>query len=334
MSFTSRPWYPGPGPRLIRLIEPILKVILPPLAVSVELYFDHPDGFRYLRCPEGTVFAGRFAMSHANNWQHAATYPPVVLSGLVDLLSTRVPLPQGTGHAFLALAFFVQAFVMGTHQKHQSQDAMVHWLLFITMCMCFIAVLLELHAPRSPLAALTRGATALFQGAWMVQIAKIEFEHRPEWSEEYGGGAMMAPVYFVTIAVLCMGAIVVFGLVMGGAHRLGWVLPPPPPPPVIDEDVSSMGRRGQYLPVYHHPPTHDHEGHVNRRAHDGCSGGDGGGKVYSGGLPREESFENDSARCSSENDGGSSPTHLQAPPLHVASTPNPAGPARSPFNIG
>ena len=51
---------------------------------------------RYLYCPKGTKFEGRFAMTHMNNWQHTASYPGVVLSGLVDLLALVVPLPSGT----------------------------------------------------------------------------------------------------------------------------------------------------------------------------------------------------------------------------------------------
>ena len=209
--------------RWIRFTEPILKIILPILYVSVELYFDHPDGFQYLRCPEGPMYAGRFALSHITNWQHASTYPPVVLSGIVDLLSTHVPLPQGTGHVFLAVAFAVQAFVMGTHEKHLPQDKMVHWLLFVSMLLCFIFVVLELHAPKNPLPALGRGAAAIFQGAWLCVIGAIEFENLPQWTEEYSSGVMLAPVYFVTVAVLVLSAIVILGLFMAVLQSLNCV---------------------------------------------------------------------------------------------------------------
>lgn len=32
--------------RWVKYLEPAIKVILPPIAVSIELYFDHPDGFQ------------------------------------------------------------------------------------------------------------------------------------------------------------------------------------------------------------------------------------------------------------------------------------------------
>jgi hypothetical protein len=199
--------------------EPILKIILALFYVSVELYLDHPDGFQYLHCPEGTQYTGRFALSHLNNWQHASTYPPIVLSGLIDLLSTRVPLPQGTGHVFLAVAFAVQSFVMGTHKKHYPQDQMVHWLLFLSMLLCFLFILLELNAPKNPLPALGRGAAAIFQGAWLCVIGKIEFDKLPQWSEEYSGGAMMAPVYFVTVWVGVLCAVTGLGLFMAAVRH-------------------------------------------------------------------------------------------------------------------
>ncbi|KAL4520062.1 hypothetical protein Ndes2526B_g01391 [Nannochloris sp. 'desiccata'] len=217
-NYISKSWYPMPF-RWLYYTEPILKIILPLFYVSVELYLDHPDGFQYLHCPEGTQFAGRFALSHLNNWQHASTYPPIVLSGLIDLLSTRVPLPQGTGHVFLAVAFAVQSFVMGTHQKHQPQDQMVHWLLFLSMSLCFLFILLELNAPKNPLPALGRGAAVIFQGAWLCVIGKIEFENLPQWSEEYSGGAMMAPIYFVTVWVVVLCAVTGLGLFMAAVQH-------------------------------------------------------------------------------------------------------------------
>lgn len=36
---------------------------------------------RYLYCPEGTKYAGRFAVTHMNNWQHTSSYPAFVVSG-------------------------------------------------------------------------------------------------------------------------------------------------------------------------------------------------------------------------------------------------------------
>lgn len=50
-------------------------------------------------------------------------------TGLVDLLHSRHPLPHGVPHAFLSLAFGINAFLMLTHAKHEALDALVHKLL-------------------------------------------------------------------------------------------------------------------------------------------------------------------------------------------------------------
>lgn len=72
-----------------RLAEKPRRRFLPPVPISTAWC-------RYLYCPEGTKYAGRFALSHLNNWQHAASYPAIVMSGLVDMAARFVPLPAGT----------------------------------------------------------------------------------------------------------------------------------------------------------------------------------------------------------------------------------------------
>lgn len=64
-----------------------------------------------------------------NNWQHAAMYQSVLMSGLVDLLDLRLDLPEGCRAAFLGLAFLNQGLLMGLHAKHEPLDALCHKLL-------------------------------------------------------------------------------------------------------------------------------------------------------------------------------------------------------------
>lgn len=65
-------------------------MLLAPVASLVVLLF------RYLRCPPGTAKAGELDVTHMNSWSHATNYPPIILSGMVDLIHTFwVPLPQG-----------------------------------------------------------------------------------------------------------------------------------------------------------------------------------------------------------------------------------------------
>jgi hypothetical protein len=42
---------------------------------------------RQLRCPPGSAKVGELDVSHMNSWSHATNYPPIILSGLVDLVN-------------------------------------------------------------------------------------------------------------------------------------------------------------------------------------------------------------------------------------------------------
>lgn len=176
-----------------------MKILAPIVAVSIELYLDHHGHFRYLYCPSGSKYAGRFALTHMNNWQHAISYPGFVMSGMVDLLGAVVSFPKNTSRALLAYAFFAMAFIMGLHEKHDAMDKAVHFLLFIAMSMASLGVLLEAARPRSPICAAARAVSVIMLGAWFWQAGVIEFEHHPQWSEEYIGGAMLTPVAYIGI---------------------------------------------------------------------------------------------------------------------------------------
>eukprot|EP00887_Chlorella_sp_A99_P004132 scaffold23.g4132.t1 len=243
--YAARAWYPL-ALRWLAFLEPAIKLLLPPVAVSIELYFDH-DAYRRvygthcsihasaledraasasravvtcqrlwsgkgsLYCPKGTLYAGRFALTHMNNWQHTSTSDPAfMLSGLVDIVSAFMPLPPGLSHGFLALAVAAMSFIMGTHEKHRPMDAMAHWLLWVSMVLILAALVAEMVAPRQPAVGLGKAAAFVFQGAWLIQLGRMEFEDHPQWSEEYAGGAMMAPFAFVLIGVTVAGACFAF----------------------------------------------------------------------------------------------------------------------------
>lgn len=63
--YRSSAWYPLAS-RFARLAEPLLKMMLPVLAVSIELYFDHPDGYRCAGL--GQKLWGRAAAGPAGLW--------------------------------------------------------------------------------------------------------------------------------------------------------------------------------------------------------------------------------------------------------------------------
>jgi hypothetical protein len=86
----------------------------------------------------------------------------------------------------------------------------VHWLLFLAMLLCTITVFLDMALRRSALVGLAKALALILQGAWLVQIAVVQFEGRPQWSPEYGGGAMFAPVAFAAILLAVLASLFAF----------------------------------------------------------------------------------------------------------------------------
>lgn len=94
------------------------------------------------------------------------------LAGLVDFIGALVPLPAGTQQVFLAMAFFIEGFLMLMHQKHEALDAVIHWLLGCTMWAAAAFVALELHwANTSFLASVGRAFSCIMQGIWLMQVS-------------------------------------------------------------------------------------------------------------------------------------------------------------------
>lgn len=191
--------------------------------MSIELYFDHPEGFQHLYCPSGTKRAGYFAENNINNWQHTATYPAFVLSGMIDIIGEVVPLPPGTGQGVLAFAFSLMAFLMGVHEKHEALDKMVHWLMFVAMVASTLAIVIEMRFPKNTAMSLTRAAAVILLGAWTVQVGKIEFEGHPEWAPGGMAAPMLAPVFFTAIAVMVVSSILVVYVVLYMLKQQGLV---------------------------------------------------------------------------------------------------------------
>jgi len=79
-----------------------------------------------------------------NSWSHGTNYPPLMLSGLVDLIHTHcVPLPHGVPQFFLSAAFGTSAYLMLAHTKAEPLDALVHRLLGYCMAAVAVAVLAQ-----------------------------------------------------------------------------------------------------------------------------------------------------------------------------------------------
>lgn len=77
---------------------------------------------------------------------------------------------------FLAMAFAIQAFLMGTHTKHIPLDAAVHTFVFYTMVGCTVATLIEASFRRNIMLTTARSFFVILQGGWLCMAARILFE--------------------------------------------------------------------------------------------------------------------------------------------------------------
>lgn len=103
-----------------------------------------------------------------NSWSHATNYPPIMLSGLVDLIHTRVlPLPKGVPQFFLSAAFGSSAFLMLSHTKGEPLDALLHQLLGYCMAAAAVAVLVQGFVGRG------QGGFALNAGKSLAVIMEV-----------------------------------------------------------------------------------------------------------------------------------------------------------------
>ena len=82
-----------------------------------------------------------------------------------------------SGQAFLALAFGVEGFLMGSHRKHEALDQSVHVHLAGTMLACAAFAAAEVAAPRSLLLSSARVLASLMQGMWLIAVRNV-WKHR------------------------------------------------------------------------------------------------------------------------------------------------------------
>lgn len=288
IAFQSSAWYKFPTQlKGGRMIEPILKILLPLIALSMELYLDHlSEGFQRLYCPKGTMHEGEFAGDNVNNWQHASSYPAVIASGVVDILAyTVVPLPPGVQRAFSALWIGIMSFLMFVHEKHEVLDKMVHWLLAVAMFIGFFFQSLEMYAPSSPIVSLGKATSTLFVGAWLIQIGRILYSGAPQWTHSRGTGAMLAPVFFCMIFLMICISVLVLYMVLSYFQKRNAL------PRCMLSTVTEEEEHGGLLPQHHSRHTMKHKSSMYTEMAD---------MVHL--LPTERSFDSDSAHHHSGSD--------------------------------
>ena len=278
LAFSSSAWYRFPS-KNVHLIEPVLKIVFPIIALSMELFLDHlnePTPYQSLYCPKGTKLAGEFAGENVNNWQHASSYPAVIASGFVDILSHYVELPSGVTRAFSSLWIGIMSFLMFVHEKHEALDKMVHWLLAMSMLIAFVFQVAEMGYPRSIVVSMGKAVSTVFVGAWLVEIGVVMYTGRAAWTHDTSRavGAMMAPIFFCMIFLtICLGVLVMY-VVLTAMQRRGMV-----PSRMVATCVDGGSRDEETVGVH------------RRRPGVGGGGSGGVGGVAGGKLPYERDYE-------------------------------------------
>ena len=96
-------------------------------------------------------------------------------AGVVNLLGNPIALPEGTQHSFLGLAFFIEGALLLLHKKHHPLDAVLHWLLGMTMLSSAAFVFLEIKAPHNLLLSSAKASSVMLTGAWLCVMGKMLF---------------------------------------------------------------------------------------------------------------------------------------------------------------
>ncbi|KAI3428720.1 hypothetical protein D9Q98_007544 [Chlorella vulgaris] len=192
--FRTRGWQLLPfGPRRLRQmpLEPFVKLVLPLAGILAELWLGH-ESYRQLYHSDG-----KFETENLNDWQHSTMYASFMASGLVDLLGFYFGAPHSAELSFLGLAFLSEGLLLVFHLKGPRVEIMVHLILVLQILATVVAIVGEMAAPRSILAATARPWLTMLQGVWWIQTAYIMYKSQPQWDPDYMGSGMMVPVPFV-----------------------------------------------------------------------------------------------------------------------------------------
>eukprot|EP00879_Flechtneria_rotunda_P026539 GHRR01028304.1.p1 GENE.GHRR01028304.1~~GHRR01028304.1.p1 ORF type:complete len:203 (+),score=66.65 GHRR01028304.1:453-1061(+) len=161
-----------------------------------------------------------------NSWSHATNYPPLVLSGMVDLLHHYSPLPAGIPHGFLSLGFGTSAFLMLAHTKPEPLDGLVHQLLGLCMAGVSVTVLASGIWPRSFAVGAAKSLMLMMEGCWFFAITHILFSGDVTWAASHPGDMtriIFTPVLFawIFIGLLCfmLAVFLMMQLALVGSRR-------------------------------------------------------------------------------------------------------------------
>ena len=160
-------------------LEPVLKILLPVLAIVIEIFLafaTKADGKRHLTWIVYKMYDAKGHMKNQEKMQHISIYLAFVLSGTADLLVIFMNLPKPTSKLLFSLAFFVEAFVFATHLGGRDPyNILMHSIIVGIALTCVFFSLLRLKYPSKLLVNLGLGNCLLLQGTWFFQAAHFLF---------------------------------------------------------------------------------------------------------------------------------------------------------------
>ena len=169
-SISSKSWIPLSFTRIP--IEPILKILFPSLGLLVESFLTYKsdsDG-RHVVFETYRVWKDNGEISGMGKLHHITMYAAFMLSGIMDMATLCVRLPQQTSMIFFSLAFTVEGLLFYLHTMGRvALNVEVHVLLFYAILSCMIFSVLRIFTATNLVVNLGLGSSILLQGTWLVQ---------------------------------------------------------------------------------------------------------------------------------------------------------------------
>ncbi|MEW5300266.1 MAG: hypothetical protein WDW36_003207 [Sanguina aurantia] len=166
------------------------------------------------QCATSTPRMDHFFVEHINNWQNACVLLAFLASGIVDLASLAIELPEGLDKVFLTLAFALSALMLGTSQEAgESFRQGVYHLLYLATAACAALTAGEALFPSAFLLSCGRALALAMQGVSYLLVSRVLFEGRAAWQSE--DPADMAPSMFVPVLFIMwlqLTSLIMFGV--------------------------------------------------------------------------------------------------------------------------
>ena len=231
----SRSWYSWPGVHwMARLaVEPMLKVILSIVLVTIEVYAKDLNPARTYWRPLQSPDDGHVIGPHVDLWGHATMYLGFTFMGAIELFGVGLTrchardvqlqkLVASLSLVVTSLAYGCQAAGMFFHAIGQEGIwSRAHLILAIFStgpCLAAAAEASTTPIGSARLAPIIRTATVMLTGAWLLHIASM-LEHRAVWESDHM--ALHALPVIATIMVLQISSALLLGMLLLGTilHR-------------------------------------------------------------------------------------------------------------------